>query len=1017
MNSPFKIFPSTGYKNSQFQATAQLSNLLIRFILDGEVELEIIANPEHPTLITKLSKPGKYQAVCIVNGVKHSQSIEIKDAIRLGSGEFKAAYTFDSIDYSFLLMKDKMLLFDEKTNTILTENDISPTDIRKIDDQHVLFITKIGNNESGIWNFGIFDTDKLSIKSELLSKYQVVVHNSLANKIWLYDVVSETIVCFEIIEGAFKLCYQSLITSNYKHTDDRLLFIESDNTIAVIHTESLRLAEITKSPSTAIDFDGYVYSLVDNGIHISGCFETLNQVIGVNIENVNLRTDRLFFTGSGFKNSDTLPIEPELTEGIVSDILAAADPSKTNQYIALPEHDVPLTTSPAHELYPTTDGVFLVSKITYRTIQGINLSKDAQGGWLYTPKMLIWNKYIITFHSASDSKQIIPETGLLQVLAYKHLTLVVRTESSEFVLRGIQKKTYPLYNDIRFISYPAMGHAYMITKFKSSYSLYNLDDFSTPILKAISIHNLYLLAYHSTLWYSPGEMDKVSDTRLLHGFNLATGRKVAVNIDEAKHSQYKADSDFIFGKDYILSSNKVLIHPANGNIRDAAFDSILAYSDSLNKVITRRGEHIYLMQYNAESSKYENHEINLIGTFYRESFLSPNGRYLVLKEKSNDYELYNLENEKSERFFSGNFLAFSNEGNLIIEPDHRRNAKVIDPLTFEDITPPNYHYYRYLSPDGKLYAQLSLLVKYYDNVSGKYITDKEYADLVSKLDMPSSYFTSEKTAILEKLKKNRDAYYAVNTTRLNSLGVHNAEDVSTSRFMEVTKYIEIGITGTDVVLPIEIPTDVEFYNWGAFSYDNTFFSYVGKPPHKGVIHLFKIDFNNSSNTLRLVDSFESRLPHKAAWVCGFSKHGYFATYDSNPVTYVFKKPEDLLLKKPSAGELTPLTNNSEIHQSDSYLLTKLGKNFLCFSPEGKYVALSEQGYHPLTLGGSGHQESNAVHIAEAETLNIIDSFIGHGDAIREDFHKKVVFVAFSEDEKKIMSMSRDGVVIVRNISL
>ena len=90
---------------------------------------------------------------------------------------------------------------------------------------------------------------------------------------------------------------------------------------------------------------------------------------------------------------------------------------------------------------------------------------------------------------------------------------------------------------------------------------------------------------------------------------------------------------------------------------------------------------------------------------------------------------------------------------------------------------------------------------------------------------------------------------------------------------------------------------------------------------------------------------------------------------------------------------------------------------MCFSPSGNYLALSEQGYEPLTLGGYGHQESSVIHIAKTTNGEIIDSFLGHGDRIKYEKNKKVVFVAFSEDEKQIMSMSTDGVVIVRNITL
>ena len=93
------------------------------------------------------------------------------------------------------------------------------------------------------------------------------------------------------------------------------------------------------------------------------------------------------------------------------------------------------------------------------------------------------------------------------------------------------------------------------------------------------------------------------------------------------------------------------------------------------------------------------------------------------------------------------------------------------------------------------------------------------------------------------------------------------------------------------------------------------------------------------------------------------------------------------------------------------------KNFLCFSPSGNFLALSEQGYEPLTYGGYGHQESNVVHIAKTESGAIIDSFTGHGEKIKDDTRKKVTFVAFSEDESRIMTLSSDGVVIIRDINI
>ena len=93
------------------------------------------------------------------------------------------------------------------------------------------------------------------------------------------------------------------------------------------------------------------------------------------------------------------------------------------------------------------------------------------------------------------------------------------------------------------------------------------------------------------------------------------------------------------------------------------------------------------------------------------------------------------------------------------------------------------------------------------------------------------------------------------------------------------------------------------------------------------------------------------------------------------------------------------------------------KNFLTFSPSGNYIALSEQGYDPLSLGGYGHQESESVHIYNLEKDEIIDSFYFHGEPISYDKIKKLTFVSFSEDETKMLSLGTDGVIYFRNLTL
>ncbi|RZK25333.1 MAG: hypothetical protein EOO43_05780, partial [Flavobacterium sp.] len=129
MDRPFKIFPSIGYKNSQFQIISKVDNLELIFILNDKIEKVVIANSDFPTILNKIDTPGSYQITCVFEGEAYEQILEVKDAIRLGTSEFKSAFVFDDCDFSVLLMNDRMLIYDEINNTVLTENYISPTNI------------------------------------------------------------------------------------------------------------------------------------------------------------------------------------------------------------------------------------------------------------------------------------------------------------------------------------------------------------------------------------------------------------------------------------------------------------------------------------------------------------------------------------------------------------------------------------------------------------------------------------------------------------------------------------------------------------------------------------------------------------------------------------------------------------------------------------------------------------------------------------------------------------------------
>jgi WD40 repeat protein len=103
-----------------------------------------------------------------------------------------------------------------------------------------------------------------------------------------------------------------------------------------------------------------------------------------------------------------------------------------------------------------------------------------------------------------------------------------------------------------------------------------------------------------------------------------------------------------------------------------------------------------------------------------------------------------------------------------------------------------------------------------------------------------------------------------------------------------------------------------------------------------------------------------------------------------------------------------------------------GYNFLTYSPDGAYFACSQQGYVAYRNGMGninpnwGHQPSALVDIRRAsdpdnELIRFSDlSEMGIADTFRS---QSVSSVSFSNDNKKLLMVGKDGVVIVRNLHL
>ncbi len=217
------------------------------------------------------------------------------------------------------------------------------------------------------------------------------------------------------------------------------------------------------------------------------------------------------------------------------------------------------------------------------------------------------------------------------------------------------------------------------------------------------------------------------------------------------------------------------------------------------------------------------------------------------------------------------------------------------------------------------------------------------------------------------------------------------------------QFVVIGVVKTNKEIEIELGHELSFLNYICFSYDNKYVGIVGKPAFNGYLKLSKIDFNEYGNVIKLEkDICDIEIANKATWTCAFTKHGLFGTYDSHPNLYLIEQNMFDSFTDENATEFSFLKEHFMIPD----------RSLLCFSPSGKYMALSNQGYEPISFGGRGHVPSNEVFIYDTSSKRMLASWHDQGDSIA---YRNVTNAGFSIDDSKLMTVSQDGVVVVRNI--
>lgn len=407
---------------------------------------------------------------------------------------------------------------------------------------------------------------------------------------------------------------------------------------------------------------------------------------------------------------------------------------------------------------------------------------------------------------------------------------------------------------------------------------------------------------------------------------------------------------------------------------------------------------------------------------YSNVLLSDNGYQIMYREK-NVSTILDIETGQRTEFENLSYINHINGIRPLFMADIEcTQARLINPLNGQPINVSLLTEYQFVSPDGSLYAdkELCKYIEYRNKITGETISREDYQDLVNKFDVPYdkwilSFKKEDVKEEIEELFQLRDKFIeehieyfadlAKGKSEKDLYNIARHQDFSTFFIKIVGIAVVKNMNTGDVVEKIELGSPLAYLNYVSFSYDNRYVAIAGCYPWGvstgGLFLLY--DLKEHMTIYRNGDS-------KAVWTTAFTKDGIVAAYTSSPITFIGKCDE----VKTKGDE-----KETKMSVIDGY-------NFLTYSPDGAYFACSQQGYVAYRNGAGninpnwGHQPSAIVDIRRTsdpdnELIRFSDlSEMGIADTFRS---QSVSSVSFSNDNKKLLMVGKDGVVIVRNLHL
>lgn len=459
------------------------------------------------------------------------------------------------------------------------------------------------------------------------------------------------------------------------------------------------------------------------------------------------------------------------------------------------------------------------------------------------------------------------------------------------------------------------------------------------------------------------------------------------------------------------------IHSTKGSVKPmpCVKDRLIAISEECNFAIIRNEDGIVINEYIPAEKKWSSSPLGnmeIDDSFYCKAVFCSDGENIIYQKQGKEYFLREIGSDVESEFqLQGSIIKRNINGYIpYLEFDTHRKPVYVDPVSLTRIEEAAAGQFTYQSIDGKITHIAHNVVKYYSYEKKQYVPLEEYESYVSKYDY--EFEGTKKTGpSYENAKYNREKYYNRNKEWLDEL-IHrkfcffarltgglkpflDCTSICDDILFRKDYFIRENMNGEDI--DILLPQKLNFLNYVSYSYDNRYIIIAGRFPlnstYKGLAMVYDV------NERKIVYRSTSTM---AVWLGVFSKQGILAYYDSAPCSFL----SDNIANKESYDEIK-------------------GRSFLTFSPSGKFIALSRQGYIPYVSGNPhwGHQPSRDVYIVRSDDPhNEIAHYCDHGEQIEgtggwDRTNNSVASATFSKDDRKLMTVSKDGVIVIRNLHL